>query len=64
MKLEDVPIEKHFTVEFIAGICHALSDKTGEVYMHIEARDGHPHAELRRIKVDATVPSFLRKQAE
>ena len=53
----------HCTVEFISGMCHALSNDRGEVIAVIRSRHGAPIAELRREEVDESVPSFLRKQA-
>lgn len=53
----------HCTAEFISGMCHALSDESGEVIAVIRSRNGVPYAELKREEIDPALPVFLRKQA-
>lgn len=63
------PIDKlivtpHCSLEFLAGMCAALSDDRGDVHLEICAVEGKPVAKFRRTRIDASLPVFLRKHAE
>lgn len=52
------------SVEFIAGMCAALTDDRGEVFVRIYAVNGKPVAEFQREAIDPALPTYLRKQSE
>lgn len=62
-RIKNTVIEPHYTVEFISGICHALSDKPGDIIVEIRAVNGKPVAKLKREIIDESLPTFLRRQA-
>lgn len=59
-RISKVTIPSNATPQFIAGICHALSDETGRVVVEISAADGGADVQLRRRPLDASIPMFLR----
>jgi hypothetical protein len=63
-RLDRVTLGPHCTVEFISGVCHALSEYEGEVYVEIRSINGKPVAKLKREVIDAAMPVYLRRQAE
>lgn len=62
-RLPDIPISPTATVEFIAGMCEALSDHTGRVYAEIGGFKGKLVAKFRRepFQAGSSIPTFIRK---
>lgn len=62
-RIHNRKIHPHSTAEFIAGMCAAASDETGEVRLEIYAVNGEQRFRFRREVVDQNMPQFIRKSA-
>jgi hypothetical protein len=62
--LKKIVVGPHATMEFITGMCHALSDEHGDVIFKLSSVNGKPVATFEREVADPAIPLFLRRQSD